>query len=211
MNEINYFLSKPSRYLITRISLLFFYFRCQGRVIGDDIITRNKENGFVLIANHQSFLDWLVLWGYFQSRHQINLTFLAKAYLFEHWLWRRIIDCSCCVKTSNEGDRILDPGGFKRLIGAQYVAIFPEGTRTRDGQLLPFHKGATRIAQKSGKAVIPIALDGFYKAWPPGEKFPRAARCRLVIGEPTVIDRKEDVDVATDYLRTAILELLPNG
>lgn len=61
------------------------------------------------------------------------------------------------------------------------IGIFPEGTRSRDGEPLPAFAGAARIAGKAKVPIVPVALTGFFEAWPPGSLLPRLKRRNLAI------------------------------
>jgi 1-acyl-sn-glycerol-3-phosphate acyltransferase len=72
------------------------------------------------------------------------------------------------------------------------VAVFPEGTRTRTGDLLPYHRGTFNLAKRARVPVIPFTLDGAGALMPPGELAPRPGEVRLVFGPavlPDEIDR----------------------
>ena len=49
------------------------------------------------------------------------------------------------------------------------VLIFPEGTRTRSGEIAAFRPGFTALAVRSGAAILPVAVDGAFQAWPGGK------------------------------------------
>lgn len=70
-----------------------------------------------------------------------------------------------------------DPGGYRNslrlLRQGERVVVFPEGERTRTGELLPFREGATRLAIAAGVPIYPIRIEGAHKAWPRGEFAPR--------------------------------------
>ena len=64
------------------------------------------------------------------------------------------------------------------------VAVFPEGTRTRDGRLLPFRKGTMKIAIRAGLAVVPIAIDGSFRVNHRDEFRLRPGPVRVTFTEP---------------------------
>ena len=64
------------------------------------------------------------------------------------------------------------------------VLIFPEGTRTRDGEIAPFRPGFTALAVRSGAAILPVAIEGAFQVWPRWRKVPRPGRIRVHYGEP---------------------------
>lgn len=62
---------------------------------------------------------------------------------------------------------------IKRLEDGEGVLVFPEGTRTRDGNMLPFLKGIVLLVRKAKVPVLPVGLAGVFEAWPPSCRFPR--------------------------------------
>jgi 1-acyl-sn-glycerol-3-phosphate acyltransferase len=86
--------------------------------------------------------------------------------------------------------------------------IYPEGTRSRDGKLQPFKKGAFRIAIDHDLAVVPVAIQGTREAWPPGSKFIYGGKVRAVIHDPITTEglKPKDADELMKRVRSIILE-----
>ena len=64
------------------------------------------------------------------------------------------------------------------------MLIFPEGTRTRNGDLLPLKAGFCAVARRGKQPLIPVGFDGAFQAWPRDNPFPRLSAMAVVIGEP---------------------------
>ena len=64
------------------------------------------------------------------------------------------------------------------------VFIAPEGTRTTDGSLLPFKKGALHLAQASGAPIVPVVIEGAFALHPPGRLTSRPGRVRVRVLPP---------------------------
>ncbi|MEX2025695.1 MAG: lysophospholipid acyltransferase family protein, partial [Pirellulaceae bacterium] len=73
---------------------------------------------------------------------------------------------------------------LRRLKRGDMVLIFPEGTRTRDGQLQSLKPGFCAVARRAQVPLLPVALDGAYDAWPRTSPLPRGGRLAVVIGKP---------------------------
>jgi len=73
---------------------------------------------------------------------------------------------------------------LKRLKRGEMVLIFPEGTRSPDGEIHPFRPGFTALAVRSKAALLPVAIEGAFQAWPRWQKFPGLGRIRVHFGEP---------------------------
>ena len=93
----------------------------------------------------------------------------------------------------------------KELVDGISTVIFPEGTRTKTGEMGRFKQGAFKIAMDLNLPVVPLSLTGFYDAMPSGQAFvnPRA-RVRLHIGEPIDISQFADINEAMAHLRTKV-------
>jgi 1-acyl-sn-glycerol-3-phosphate acyltransferase len=70
-----------------------------------------------------------------------------------------------------------------RITKGENVLIFPEGTRSRDGKIAPFKKGALRLAEASGADILPIAIKGTFDLSVKGSRRIRRAPVSLTIGE----------------------------
>jgi 1-acyl-sn-glycerol-3-phosphate acyltransferase len=73
---------------------------------------------------------------------------------------------------------------LKRLKRGEQVLIFPEGTRTRDGEVAPLKPGFTTLARRAEAPIVPIGFDGAYQAWPRTQKLPILSQIVVVIDEP---------------------------
>lgn len=117
----------------------------------------------VLMANHESFLDPLLM----VELSPRPIQFMAKQELFRgfgHWLFPRL-------NTAPVKRGAADLGAFRtaarHLAGGGLLGIFPEGTRSTDGRIHPFQTGAIAIALKAGAPIIPVALHGTGEVLPP--------------------------------------------
>jgi 1-acyl-sn-glycerol-3-phosphate acyltransferase len=73
---------------------------------------------------------------------------------------------------------------LKCLKAGELVLIFPEGTRTYDGEVAPLKPGFIAVARRSRVPLVPVALDGAFQAWPRTSWFPRLTRLAVAIGPP---------------------------
>jgi 1-acyl-sn-glycerol-3-phosphate acyltransferase len=64
------------------------------------------------------------------------------------------------------------------------VLIFPEGTRTRDGEVAAFRPGFTVLAARSGAWILPVAIEGAFEAWPRWRRLPQRGTIHVQYGEP---------------------------
>lgn len=137
--------------------------------------------GALLLANHQSYLDPVVI----GVRLRRRLCFLAKSELFESkvfgWLIRSlnaypIRQGAGDVGAMRETIRLLNEG--------HVLTVFPEGSRTESGNLLPLQPGFALLVRKTKVPVIPVVINGTYRAWPKGASLPRATKVKVMFGPP---------------------------
>ncbi len=145
-----------------------------------------KSGSFVLVCNHTSHLDTLSLLCSVPLR-QIHRTFPAAAadYFFSS-LPRSAV--SAILINALPFDRKVNGAESLTVCSelleneGNILIIFPEGTRTTDGEMGRFRSGIGRLVVGTDLQVVPCYLDGGIKAWPKGKAFPRPAKLRLKIG-----------------------------
>jgi 1-acyl-sn-glycerol-3-phosphate acyltransferase len=86
------------------------------------------------------------------------------------------------------------------------LVIYPEGTRSKDGEMKAFKKGAFRIAIDNGLPVVPMTITGAEKVWRPGGKLIYGGNVRLVIHDPipTTTIGPGDIDGLRDQVREVV-------
>ena len=148
------------------------------------------EPGSTLIcSNHQSFLDPVVL-GVACPR---PLNYLARKTLFKTSPMRWLLELNDSIPIDLDSMGMAGiKESLKRLKRGEMLVLFPEGTRTDDGELLPLKPGFDLLARRSKSRMLPIALDGCYQAFPREAKLPRLGEIHVVIGEPIEYDEYKD-------------------
>ncbi len=135
----------------------------------------------ILASNHVSFLDPPLI-GAFLPR---KIHFLARKTLFDSPLLGWLIRQLQAVPVDRDGGggaglkAILD-----RLGGGAGILLFPEGTRSADGEVKAARAGIGMTVIKSSAPVIPVRIFGAFEAWGRHQKFPRPHRIRIVFGPP---------------------------
>lgn len=158
-----YWLSKA---LLTPLLRLLFRVRVDGR-------ERVPAAGPVVLAsNHLSFLDSIFLPLVVRRR----VTFVAKAEYFDswrtRWFFRGVGQIPIRRGGGSASERAL-AAALGVLRGGGVFAIYPEGTRSRDGLLHRGHTGVARLALRSGAPVVPVGLVGTRDVQPPDRTLPR--------------------------------------
>jgi 1-acyl-sn-glycerol-3-phosphate acyltransferase len=163
-----------------------------------------REGGAVLAVNHQSFADILLMGG-FVPRH---VAFVARDTL-ANWRWLGYVmhQCGAVLVKRGSSDRRALRQMADHLERGDLVAIFPEGTRTRDGRLGTLKGGALLAAKLAKVPIIPVGIRGAYTAWPRGRLVPFPRKIALRYGAP--IDSA--LPDAQERLIASIREMIGDG
>jgi 1-acyl-sn-glycerol-3-phosphate acyltransferase len=153
------------------------YFRW--RVFGAEHVP--LTGGVILASNHASFIDPPLVGA--GIRRDIN--YMARESLF------RFPGIGALLRSWNSVPVDRDGGGAKglkiildRLLAGGGIILFPEGTRTKDGHLLPARSGIGLIVIKSSAPVVPVRVFGTYEAYGRHLKIPRPRRVVVKYGSP---------------------------
>ncbi|MGB7767726.1 MAG: lysophospholipid acyltransferase family protein [Verrucomicrobiia bacterium] len=171
-----------------RLGWLFFrawyatYFRC--RVFNPE---RVPETGAVILAsNHASFLDPPLVGAGLKR----GINYLARESLFRFPGIGALLRSWSAVPVDRDGGgaaglrAILD-----RLLAGGGIILFPEGTRTRDGNLQPARSGIGLVVIKSTAPVVPVRVFGTYAAYGRHVTFPRPKRIAVKYGQPMQFEK----------------------
>lgn len=138
------------------------------------------EGGFILASNHASHLDPPVL----AVASPRPLTFMAKKELFTNPLFSALIKSLGAYPVDRGGS---DRGAIQMAIGLLQVGrglvIFPEGTRTSDGEVGELKSGAALLSLRAGAPIVPAYIKGTFAAFPRGGPI-RRAPVSVIFGEP---------------------------
>lgn len=141
-----------------------------------------KLAGPALIAsNHVSYLDPPFIGSTFDE----DIYFLARKSLFRFALTKWLLTRWQAIPVDRDRP---DPGSiktiFRRLKEGKKVIIFPEGTRSLDGGLLPGEPGVGMMIAKAQVPVIPVRIFGAFEAMPRDKTLPQPGRITVAVGKP---------------------------
>jgi 1-acyl-sn-glycerol-3-phosphate acyltransferase len=169
----------------------------------------------VLACNHLSNLDPVLL--AIPCPRQIS--YLAKIELFRVPILGRAIRRFGAIPLQRSAS---DPEAIRLaesvLEHNHLLALFPEGTRSRDGQVKPFRFGAARLSLKYNAPLVPAAITGTDRAMPSGARVPHRTNVGIVFGQPLDIEQycysgtdkppeAETLEAVTFMLRAAVQNL----
>jgi len=179
------------------------------KIVVDNRAALEPGRPYVFMANHASSLDiWAAFVGVPRRLRMIAKKQLGRIPLFG---WVMHAGRFIFIDRANHmaARRSIDEAG-RRIRNGESVLIFPEGTRTRDGALLPFKKGGFHLALKAGVPIVPVALRGTRELMPPGSYLLRAGTVTVVIGEPIPTEGLSDEERASlpDRVRTIVEGML---
>lgn len=146
------------------------------------------EGSYILVANHGSHLDAPALVSALPLKKLHRAFPAAAADYFFNSVARTAF--SAIVVNALPFDRSIRPEQSLQLCRklldneGNILIVFPEGTRTLDGELSDFKPGVALLVRGKAIPIIPCYLDGAYRAWPKGAKIPRPYKLRLNIGKP---------------------------
>ncbi len=141
--------------------------------------------GVLLLSNHQSNLDPVLV----AVRLRRPVTFLAKSELFKPWGLRWLIrQLNAYPIKQGAGDVGAVRETIARLKAGHLLTVFPEGTRTLDGELQPLQSGFALVVRRVDVPIIPVAITGSYRAWPKGRRLFRPTPIRVKYGPPIETD-----------------------
>lgn len=157
----------------------FFCFWLRYRARG--IAHLPQAGGALLLVNHQSFLDPLLV-GLPLTR---PVSFLARDSLFRVPVIGHILRNTYVMPISREATSTASlREAIRRMEAGFYVGIFPEGTRTDDGHVGTLKPGFLALLRRTRVPVIPVGIAGAYEAYPKKRLFPSIGKVRVVYGAP---------------------------
>lgn len=171
------------------IRILFFLTGIKVDVHGTEHVP--NEN-VILVSNHQSLIDIFVLMAYFPKQ----ITFFAKKEL-KHVpiLGFNLVQMGHVLVDREKGRKALKQLDIikEKLIEGKSIIIFPEGTRSKTGEIGPFKKGAFLLAYDTQKALIPCYIKGTGKMLPKNKFWITQAKISLHI-QPELKNNQNEID-----------------
>lgn len=196
---------------VRRGLVLLFRVIYRAEVVGRENVPATGP--LLIAANHQSFLDPPAIGCFVHSRH---FNFVARGGLFRFAPFAWFISMLNALPIREDGsDAAAIKETLRRLAQGRAILIFPEGSRTPDGEMHEFKRGVALLVKKARCPVLPASIEGAYEAWPSSRGIPRllGQRVRVAYGTPIPYDElmKDGADAALERIRAAVVALQSHG
>jgi 1-acyl-sn-glycerol-3-phosphate acyltransferase len=175
-----------------------------------------KAEQRIYFANHQSHLDWVLIWAALpRELRATTRPIAARDYWtstpFKHWLTREVFNAVYVNRQRTDDQDPLEPLA-EALRRGDSLVIFPEGTRSNKGDPQPFKSGLYHLAEQfPNVALIPVWISNVQRVMPKGEVVPAPILCTATFGAPLKLAPDEDKRHFLERARAAVLELKPAG
>jgi 1-acyl-sn-glycerol-3-phosphate acyltransferase len=180
-------------------------FKISIEVIGEE--NYQPEKNYLIISNHASIADIPIL----LSSINLNLRIIAKEEVGKIPLFGPVIKQAGFIMIKRGQNREALQSLLKAadvLKSGRSVHIFPEGTRSETGKLLPFKRGAFLIAQKSDAEILPIAIIGSNFITPKNSLKINKGNVVLVIGKPINPSSSKNIEKIVETCHNTIQDSL---
>lgn len=166
----------------------------------------------IIVANHLSYIDPVLIGGLFPR----PIVFMAKKELWDNALVGRALTAIGVVPVDRQNAAVSTArAALRALRDGDPVTLFPEGTRSFDGQVQPFKTGFLKLARRASAPILPCGVSGTWEIWPRHRKVPKPGRITIAFGEPMDIaslvrrDTSDaDLETLASDVRDRVLELM---
>jgi 1-acyl-sn-glycerol-3-phosphate acyltransferase len=172
-----------------------------------------KNGAFILSSNHQSYLDPLILASVLPPPVFDKVFAVGTSEIFGKGFMLRLARSLRVVVVDPDANLIpaMRAGAFGLRQGRPLI-LYPEGERSIDGTPKIFKKGAAILSIHMQSPIVPVAIEGFYDAWPRNRPFQKFAPLKIVFGDPIVPPPESEASEAayeklTAELKTRVVEM----
>lgn len=170
-------------FLLGRLLYLFALDRFHLKVRGLENLP--EKGPYLLCSNHQSYIEPILMAGMLPWRVFRDTFALGTSDIFGQGFLRWLARLLRVVVLDPDANLVpaMRAGAFG-LSQERVLVLYPEGERTNDGNPRVFRKGAAILSIHQQAPIVPIAVEGFYEAWPRHKKLPKFTDLRMVFGKP---------------------------
>jgi 1-acyl-sn-glycerol-3-phosphate acyltransferase len=170
----------------------------------------------IYFANHQSHFDWVLIWAALPHElRSLTRPIAAKDYWtaspLKHWITREVFNAVYVNRTRTEDQDPLEPL-VQALAAGDSLVIFPEGTRSNQGEPQAFKSGLYHLAEQFPHVqLVPVWISNVQRVMPKGEVMPVPILCTVTFGTPMQLEAGEDKRAFLERARDAVLAQRPAG
>lgn len=175
-------------YLFTGAFYILFKIFYNLRIEGRQNIPR--KGPYILYVNHVTFFDGLIIAASVPNYSKLDLFYLGFRPYFDVPIIRRLVKIGRVI-TLDFVTHLLEAmkSSFYVLNNGKNLCLFPEATRSPDGEVKEFKKGFGILVKESGVKLVPVVTQGTFKAWPRTAKYPKCHPIKVKFGK--VLDPKD--------------------
>lgn len=167
-----------------------------------------KDGSIIFVSNHQGAADITIL----LAKLNVPFRFIIKKELFNIPVFGWYLKKAGYIpvdRGTRKGALLMFVKAKEALENNENILIFPEGTRSLDGNLQPFKRGSMFLAVNTKKAIIPIAISGSFYILPKKSILINAVPVKVTIGKPIYPEvYGDDSDKANDFIYSTIKNML---
>ncbi len=209
--------------VLTRLSQPIIFFGKQGIRLGQKILgvkldirgveKIDKDSAYIFMANHTSFIDGPLLFMLIPQPIRVLLKKEAFRIPVIGLSMKHVGFVPVDRKGLKGGKQSIEKASWLMKEKRYSFLIFPEGTRSRDGELQPFKRGGFFLAVNTQAPILPITIGGTFELMPRGSFFVKRGKIRVIFHEPVEIaghDRNSIQEISRQ-VRSVIQSGLRNG
>jgi long-chain acyl-CoA synthetase len=197
------YLLDPLWYLFGKTVTIFAEDKFHLQIRGMDKLP--KQAPFIISPNHQSFLDAPILTATLPWQIFHNVFYVGTSEIFGGGLLRQLAKFLRLIPVDPDANLVpAMRAGAYGLRNNKVLMLYPEGERSIDGTPRTFKKGAAILAYHMKVPIVPVAIEGFYEAWPRGKQFQGFSHLQIEVLDPIYPDPNEAPEKAYERLTTEL-------
>ena len=192
-------------YVVSRLTQVIALDRFDLKVRGIEKLP--KGGAYIISSNHQSYLDPLILVGVLPPEVFAKVFAVGTSEIFGKGFMLRLARSLRVLVVDPDANLIpaMRAGAFGLRQGRPLI-LYPEGERSIDGTPRIFKKGAAILSIHVQVPIVPVAIEGFYEAWPRNKSFQKFAQLRMKFGNPILPPPEGEASEAAYETLTAQLK-----
>ena len=158
-----------------------------------------KQGPVIIASNHESYFDFLCFWAISPRKIQ----YLAAEKFYDSKFWKPIMIATGQIKVdrTNKNKNNVHNQAHHILKNKGVLGIFPEGTRSRTGEMGKAFTGVTKFSLEAKVPIIPVGMIGTYNILPPHKKIPKLKKCKIKIEKPISHKEHYNKEITEELLR----------